>query len=90
MSRTITAGATLSLKLSLPHNQYENVDVGFYAGVTEEIPSDWTDEQITARMNEIQNLSRNLCEKQVDKDIEDIKEVKVFAVLDDKSRRKTN
>lgn len=88
MTRTINAGATLSIKLSLPHNQYENVDAGFYAGVSEEISDTLTDEQIAARMKEIQNFARNLCEEQVDKDIENVKEVKIYANLDDKSKRK--
>ncbi len=82
--KTVNAGATLSIKLSLPHNRYENVDCGFYAGVTEEVPEDWTDEQIAERIDEIQKFTRNICEEKVDTDVENIKSIKIFANLDKK------
>ncbi len=77
----ITAGCTLSVKLSFPHNQYENVDCGYYCGFKETVPDDTSDEKCDAKAIELINRSRKIVEGKVDEHIIEVKDVKIFSSL---------
>jgi hypothetical protein len=81
MTKEISAGASLSIKLSLPHNQYENVDCGFWASFKEEVPDLTTDEECAKIALGMMERARGMIEEKIDNDIHQVKDVQVFNVL---------
>lgn len=77
--RKITAGT--SLGVTLKFQDFENVKPSYWAGLEETVPDDWTDEQIIARQTEIMENSRKIVEEQIDVDIDDVKNVKFYELL---------
>jgi hypothetical protein len=80
MRQGFSAGC--SLEVTLKFADFENVKPNFWCGVSEE----WedtereilTDEELRDRIIEWQTICRKVCEQQVDKDIYDVKQVKLY------------
>lgn len=67
-----------SLGVTLKFGDFENLKPDFWAGVKEDISDNYSDEQVLERVKELQDKLRALCEAQVDNDVYDVKELKVF------------
>ncbi len=88
MKQGFSAGC--SLEVTLKFADYENVKPSFWAGITveydpqEEIVP--TREQLLEQIKEAQVQCREICEAQIDKDIYDVKNVKVFEQINIKKK----
>jgi hypothetical protein len=67
-----------SLGVTLKFGDFENLKPDFWAGVKEDVSDSYSDEQVLERVKELQDKLRALCEAQVDNDVYDVKELKVF------------
>jgi hypothetical protein len=81
---TAGCGLEVTLKIMPGEKVFEFVKPSFYAGLKEEWEDSergqvTSDEEMFARIKYVQDQCRKICEDQVDKDIYDIKEVKLFA-----------
>ena len=78
--------AGCSLEVTLKFADYENVKPNFWAGVTLEWEQDktLTEDAVRDSITYWQGVCREICESQIDKDIYDVKKVKVFEQLNKK------
>jgi len=77
MRQGFSAGCSLEVTLKL--RDYENLKPAFWAGYQEEWEEDTISEQeVKDKIRHWQDVCREICEDQVDKDIYDVKQVKVF------------
>ena len=67
-----------SLGVTLKFGDFENLKPDFWAGIKEDVSEGLSDEQVLDRVKELQNKLRTLCEAQIDSDVYDVKELKVF------------
>jgi hypothetical protein len=79
--KEVNAGASLSLKLSLPQNQYENADYGYYAGFKETVPDELTEEECNEVALTMIERARKLLEDKIDEDLHKHRDVKIFSKL---------
>lgn len=78
-TKKITAGT--SLGVTLKFQDFENVKPSYWAGLEEVVPADWTDEEIAKRQREIMENARLIVEQEIDRDIDDVKNVKFYELL---------
>jgi hypothetical protein len=97
MKQGFVAGCSIEVTMSLGEKTYEFVKPSYYAGVTEEweteSPTDgfglMSEEDLMARITHYHKELRALVEKEVDVDIYDIKQVKLFQeILKAKGKKK--
>lgn len=67
-----------SLGVTLKFGDFENIKPDFWAGAKEDVSEDLSDEQVLSRVKELQDKLRSLCEAQIDSDVYDVKEIRVF------------
>lgn len=67
-----------SLGVTLKFGDFENIKPDFWAGAKEDVSEELPDEAILDRIKELQYKLRALCEAQIDNDVYDVKEIKVF------------
>jgi hypothetical protein len=88
MIRGFSAGC--SLEVTLKFADFENMKPSFWAGIKEEWDTekdgDLTIEDIYAKIDEAQVACREICEKKIDADIYDVKNVKVFEQINYKKK----
>lgn len=82
MKQGFSCGVGLEVTLSLGEKTYEFVKPNYYAGVTEEWETDedglMSEEDLEVRINKYHKSLRRLVETEIDIDIYDIKQVKLF------------
>jgi len=82
--------AGCSLEVTLKFADFENVKPGFWAGITQEWEADekvMSIGDIAEMISTAQDVCRKVCEDKVDKDIYDVKDVKLFArILEEKKK----
>lgn len=86
MKQGFSAGC--SLEVTLKFADYENIKPSFWCGVSEEWDTDsetgigrelLSEEQIMEVIKTYQGVCRKICEAQIDADIYDVKQVKLFS-----------
>jgi hypothetical protein len=93
MKQGFVAGCSIEVTMSLGEKTYEFVKPSYYAGVTEEWETDqdgvMSEEALKERITHYHKELRALVEKEVDVDIYDIKQVKLFQeILKTKGKKK--
>jgi hypothetical protein len=82
LKQGFTAGCSLEVTMSLGKNTYEFIKPSYYAGVTEEWDTEvdgvMSDEALQERITQYHKSLRRFVEKEIDIDIYDIKNVKLF------------
>lgn len=82
MRQGFVAGCSIEVTLSLGKNTYEFVKPSYYAGVTEEWDTEkdgeMSEEALKERITHYHKELRALVEKEVDIDIYDIKNIKLY------------
>jgi hypothetical protein len=87
MKQGFSAGC--SLEVTLKFADYENLKPSFWCGVTEEWDTDVDGVfDVYQKIQEAQVACREICEAQIDKDIYDVKQIKVFEQILYKKGRK--
>jgi hypothetical protein len=87
-----TAGCSIEVTMSLGKNTYEFVKPSYYAGVTEEWDTEadgiMDEDSLKERITHYHKELRALVEKEVDIDIYDIKQVKLYQeILKEKGKK---
>jgi hypothetical protein len=82
MKQGFTAGCSIEVTMSLGKNTYEFVKPSYYAGVTEEWETDQEgimgEEALKERIAHYHRELRALVEQEIDVDIYDVKQVKLY------------
>lgn len=82
MRQGFVAGCSIEVTMSLGEKTYEFVKPSYYAGVTEEWDTDqdglMSEEDLKERITHFHKELRSLVEGQIDVDIYDIKQVKLY------------
>lgn len=82
MKQGFVAGCSIEVTMSLGKNTYEFVKPSYYAGVTEEWETDqegiMSEEALKERITHYHKELRALVEQEIDVDIYDIKQVKLY------------
>lgn len=92
MKQGFTAGCSIEVTMSLGKNTYEFVKPSYYAGVTEEWDTEadgiMDEDSLKERITHYHKELRALVEKEVDIDIYDIKQVKLYQeILKEKGKK---
>jgi hypothetical protein len=93
MKQGFVAGCSIEVTMSLGEKTYEFVKPSYYAGVTEEWETEkdgeMSEEALKERITHYHHELRALVEKEIDVDIYDIKQVKLFQeILKTKGKKK--
>jgi hypothetical protein len=93
MKQGFVAGCSIEVTLSLGENTYEFVKPSYYAGVTEEWDTEkdgeMSEEALKERITHFHKELRRIVEDEIDIDIYDIKQVKLYQeILREKGKKK--